>query len=407
MLKGLFSTKQSILPPPPKNQIEVACPACGAAQYEPRLVVSTFCKSCGVHLSVHKRKVTASTVTRSGAVGVNDLWDKAAPPRRTAAEPDSPEPQAVGTSVQPSPALESEPPSQAAPVSNPPERDDAAAPPEAEAPDLAGMTAEEAALTGFGAFLQAASTLPGGLRRIEAQSPARPDPKPQPKPAIVLPEPPVPSTPAPPPNSTLERMKSQSVYRQQYFKDIECFECRHVFKVSRSMKSAECTACGAAICIEDFDINQRVTQPVRTRGDVIIRKPGHVAADFIECRDLRCLGLIEATVRCQNEATFRTEGTIKGEINCRKLTVEKGADITFLNPVRAGDMHINSRVTGALNATGKIVIGPYGSVNGDVTARAVAIEPGGELNGGMNIVRAAPVPAPAPDPAPPAEPPDV
>lgn len=371
MLKGLFSTSKSILPPPPKNQIEVACPACGAAQYEPKLVVSTFCKSCGVHLSIHKRKVTASTVTRSGAVGVNDLWDKALPPaaKKKPVETAAPPPPA------PEPAIIS-------------------------APEPAPASVEEAAQTGFGAFLQAASPSPSGTLHRLAAAPTQPSEPAQAAaaaaaPAPVVIDPLIPSTPAPPPNSTLEKMKAQSIYRQQYFKDIECFECRHVFKVSRSMRSAECTECGATICIEDLDINQHVTEPVRTRGDVTIRKPGRVTAEFIECRDLRCLGLIEAEVRCQNEAVFRTEGPIKGAINCRKLTVEKGADVTFHQPVRAGDIHINSRVSGALHASGKIVIGPYGSVNGDVTARSVAIEPGGELNGAMNIVRAASPASPA------------
>jgi cytoskeletal protein CcmA (bactofilin family) len=41
-----------------------------------------------------------------------------------------------------------------------------------------------------------------------------------------------------------------------------------------------------------------------------------------------------------------------------------------------------------------VLIGMNGAVNGDVTARSVSIEPGGELNGAMNIVRAKPVTPP-------------
>ncbi|MFZ4764645.1 MAG: hypothetical protein ACOYMN_06790, partial [Roseimicrobium sp.] len=44
----------------PKNQIEVVCPVCGAAQYEPRLVVTTFCRKCGEHLRIEGRKIIAS-----------------------------------------------------------------------------------------------------------------------------------------------------------------------------------------------------------------------------------------------------------------------------------------------------------------------------------------------------------
>jgi cytoskeletal protein CcmA (bactofilin family) len=76
------------------------------------------------------------------------------------------------------------------------------------------------------------------------------------------------------------------------------------------------------------------------------------------------------------------------------LTLEKGADYSFSEPLHAGDMFINGRIAAHLIATGKIVIGPYGAVDGDVTARAVSIEPGGELNGSMSIVSTPPPTAP-------------
>lgn len=342
------------------------------------MVVSTFCKSCGVHLSIHKRKVTASTVTRSGAVGVNDLWEKALPPGeriKTALTEPAPVNELDASNVLPAEPAAALTPVEAptAPLVTPPP-EPAPAPP-----------AEETTLPGFGAFLQAVSPSPSG-------APPRPASTETP-PTRSASEPLTPSTPAPPPPSTLEKMKSQGAYRQQYFKDIECFQCHHVFKVSRSMKSADCTECGATICIEDLDINQQVTESIRTRGDVTIRKHGVVTAPFIECRDLRCQGMIDAEVHCQNEAVFRTGGTLRCSLTCHKLTVEKGADLTFLGSVHAGDIHINASVTGTLHATGKIVIGPHGAVHGDVTARAVAIEPGGELNGAMNIVRASATPA--------------
>ncbi len=396
MLRGLFGTKQSILPPPPKNQIEVVCPACGAAQYEPRLVVSTFCKSCGVHLTIHKKKVTASAVTRSGAVGVDDLWDNAAPTRRPAqakAQMPEPEPEPP-TEPTPEPAAELP----VAPVAVETTTSDAL---EEAATEETPDEAVEAAQSGFGAFLQAVSKNPSTpapetqeakpehahLPRIQARAtPA----------AAAIPL--TPSTPVAPPNSTLEKMKSQSVYRQQYFKDIECFECGHKLKVSRSSKLTDCVQCGALICLEDLDINLHHTEPIRTRGDVMVRKPGRITTSKIECKDLRCIGTIEADIECQGEAIFRNEGTITGQVTCRKLTVEKGADVTFAQTVKAGEMYINSSVTGNLSSSGKITIGIYGAVNGDVTARAVAIEPGGALNGAMNIVRAQPAPAAPPPP---------
>ncbi|MDI1313648.1 MAG: hypothetical protein PSV43_15885, partial [Prosthecobacter sp.] len=81
----------------------------------PRLVVSTFCKKCGVHLSIVKRRVIASEVTRSGA-GMTDAWTT---------EPNTASPAAVKQEAA------------ATPIS--------AAPPPEPAPTAAD---------GFGAFLQ-------------------------------------------------------------------------------------------------------------------------------------------------------------------------------------------------------------------------------------------------------------
>jgi cytoskeletal protein CcmA (bactofilin family)/ribosomal protein S27E len=417
VLRGLFGTKKSILPPPPKNQIEVACPACGAAQYEPRLVVSTFCRSCGIHLTIHKRKVTASSVTRSGA-GMNDLWETQ-PPVEPSPSTLSVSPAAV---ADPQPALASPATSSTAVDSPPPEV--------SQAPSDVDTTA--AAQTGFGAFLQAVSKSPQSaavnpaeqaavppvsthpaapvianpqLRKLSAPLTARSGPA-LPSSATIKKGP---STPVAPPNSTLEKMRSQSSFRQQHFKSIECFECGHKLKVSRASKSAPCTECGATICCEDLDINQPITTAIRTRGDVTIRKVGSVIAPLLQCRDLICAGQIEAEIRCDNDAKFRTEGTISGSVTCRKLIIEKGADVHFTDTVYAEEMFINSRTTGNLHAAGKVIIGPYGSLNGDVTAQAVSMEPGGELNGGMTILRSKPRPttpnpssdesAPATDPA--------
>jgi cytoskeletal protein CcmA (bactofilin family)/ribosomal protein S27E len=187
--------------------------------------------------------------------------------------------------------------------------------------------------------------------------------------------------------STLQKMKDQGMYRNQYFKDAECFECPHKFKVSRSSRAANCPACGAAIAMEDMEINMLSTQPLKTRGDILIRKRGIVSTDTVRCKDLRCYGTLEANVEATGDAIFRTVGTVVGTVRCKRLVIEKGADVTFLNIAYAEEVDIQARVTGSIVASGLLLIGANGVANGDVTARSVSIEPGGELNGAMNIVR--------------------
>lgn len=371
MFGRFFGSKSNQSPTPPRNQIEVVCPSCGAAQYEPRLVVSTFCKKCGVHLTIKKRQVIASSVTRSGA-GMKDAeaWTD----------------ETVSSS--PAPAVSAEEPV--------PAKAEEKAPPRAAGGKTkpAPRTPEEllSPADGFGAYLQ---------------SQAAPEPKPAEKPeqveksdlaeerAAQMRKPQSnspPPTAAPPPQtaSSLQKMKEQGMYRNQYFKDAECFDCGHKFKTGRSAKSASCPTCGAYISLEDVEINMPSTQPVKTRGDVLIRKRGHLSASSVQCRDLNCQGILEANVTCTGDATFRTTGSIIGEIHCHRFVVEKGADVAFLNAVYAAEVEIQARVTGTLYCTGPVLINSNGSVNGDVTARSVSIEPGGELNGAMNIVRGKP-----------------
>lgn len=364
MFGRFFGSKSNSSPTPPRNQIEVVCPSCGAAQYEPRLVVSTFCKKCGVHLTIKKKHVFASSVTRSGG-GTHQphAWDDD-PPAKPAEPPPAQQP-----------VLPQDAPGAGETTS------------EVEAAPAPPLTAEE----GFGAYLQSQT----------APQASEPDSKPEEKaeasgervsPLAAMRRPQSnspPPTAAPPPQtaSSLQKMKEQGMYRNQYFKDAECFDCGHKFKTGRSAKSASCPACGAYISLEDVEINMPSTQPVKTRGDVLVRKRGRLSTSSVQCRDLNCQGIIEANVTCSGDATFRTAGSIIGEIRCQRFVVEKGADVAFMNPVYAAEVEIQARVTGIIYCTGPVLINSNGSVNGDVTARSVSIEPGGELNGAMNIVR--------------------
>lgn len=392
MFGGLFGSK-SDRPGPPKNQIEVVCPACGAAQYEPRLVVSTFCKKCGVHLSIHRKKVMASSVTRSG-MGMPDPWADATPT----------------PAAKPAPAPLSPPASAPTPVAANPSSDEISDPLAAEMAQP--VSDEEAAEGGFGVFLkQQASPAPAPpvsappdrehVPAAQATAPApvtrRESDEDEQTSATKRPQsnsPPPTAAPAPMSASTLQKMKSEGMYRNQYFKDADCFDCGHKFKVSRSTRSTSCPHCGATIALEDVEVNMHSGQSIKTRGDVLIRKRGQVSAESIQCKDLRCQGILEANVNASGDAIFRASGTMIGEVRCRRFIVEKGSDVVFLNEVHAEEVDIQSRITATLFSSGSFVIGSNGSVNGDVTARSVSIEPGGELNGAMNIVRSKPLPKP-------------
>jgi len=367
---GLFSPK-SEQPAPPKGQIEVVCPSCGATQFESRLVVSTFCKKCGVHLSIHKKQVSASNASRSGGRIDSDDWS-------------IPKSSISGPIVGPLP--------QTKPDTTPAK--------EETRKSTTPMGAEEASEGGFGVFLkqQAAPTLKvtgtgstlTRLRQLtpvpaQAEEETATERRPQSN------SPPPTSAPELMSASTLQKMKDQGMYRNAYFKDADCFDCRHKFKVSRSSRSASCPGCGVNVSLEDVEINMHSTQAIKTRGDILIRKRGHLFTDTVRCKDLRCQGILEANIEASGDAIFRTVGTIIGLIHCKRFIVEKGADVTFINAVHAEEVDIQARVTGVIFSSGSLIIGGAGVVEGDITARSISIEPGGELNGAMNIVRTQPL----------------
>lgn len=346
------------------------------------MVVSTFCKKCGVHLTIERRKVVASTVSRSG-VGMPNPWGEPDEEKKAAAQLASPISEtAKSNSSSPEDPLAEE-------LKQP-------------------ASAAEAAEGGFGVFLKqqlngedvvpATSTenapklesVKGQNVSIVSAKPVSEEDKAGAAPAPRKPQSnSPPPTPAPPPmnEGTLQKMRDAGLYRNHYFKDAECFECGHNFKVSRSLRSVACAQCGTMIPMEDVEINMPSEQAIKTRGDVVIRKRGHVSTDAgIRCKDLRCFGTFAADVQADGDVIFRSNGTVSGKIICRRLIIEKGTEVIIQGEVRATEIEVHAKVAGTLISSGPLMIGAYGAVDGDVTARSVSIEPGGELHGGMSII---------------------
>ncbi|TLD68877.1 hypothetical protein FEM03_20610 [Phragmitibacter flavus] len=400
-LLGLKPQKSAL----PKNQIEVICPVCGSVQREPRLVVTTMCRKCGEHLRIEKRKVIASSQINpvpsaifpsvnqadptSSAGEFNDSEPAPVPQPPSALLPEisdgEPVPLGLGNMIM---GVQDESP-QTQERHEIPDQESTSTidEPEVIAPDVPEVSLED------------------GTTEPQSSAEAEPEPEPpsQPTPAPSLPlqrRSRIPIAPlrtpvkrpepvrAPEP-STFQKMREQGI-RQQHFKEIECFDCNHKFKVGRSARQTQCPACSSSICMEDIDINVSSTTPIRTRGDVYVRKMGNVNTSEIKCRDLHVQGIISARVECTGELTMRTAGTIVGEIHCLRLHVVKGSDIQLVNTIFAEEVEIYARICGNIHCNGPVLIGSGGCVEGDVTARSVNIEPGGHLDGAMNILRPAP-----------------
>ena len=74
------------------------------------------------------------------------------------------------------------------------------------------------------------------------------------------------------------------------------------------------------------------------------------------------------------------------EIDCRNLTLKKGAEITFMKGVTADHMIVHGKATGNIVVNGRLHVTPGGCVSGLVSARAIQLDPGGTLEAEARIL---------------------
>jgi cytoskeletal protein CcmA (bactofilin family) len=391
----LFGSKDN-RPAPAKGQMLVQCPACGASQYEPKLVISTNCRTCGVHLSVHRGKISASIVRNAPVSPRADPPALTPPPKRSLKPIES-----SGGRAQPLASPQPNLPGLAEPVAEgfgaflqgsiQAKTEAPAGPTRAGGEKTQGTKTKRATHTERGSRREASAV--GQARSAKTRESnltpmpwdeARPAQRHRLPPQAKLPQASSPQAPREP--TTLQRMREGEVYRRAYFKEALCFACNHSSTVNRSARQTNCPACGAVICLEDVEINLEIERCVQTRGDLLVRKRGELTCDLVECRDLRCHGVIHGDISASGDAIFANDGLIKGRIRCRRLVIDKGANTSFSQPVQANEAEINAKVTGDIECRGRLVIGKNGLVRGDVSAASVSIEPGGTLDGNIRII---------------------
>lgn len=395
----------------PKGRIDLACPACGFVQSEPAAVFSTFCRACGEHYRVKRGKVVARPgVAPSGIVKPlatarpgedllpapdspasapppdrDDHWLRSAEDGeealRSLSTPEDEEGEegdaAIATGAffglggkggsDQSAAKESKSPADA--IREGDEADSAAPEAEgrgAEAAEHGGGGSDEAPVAlgrnavgrdalgsgSFGALIEGQRTAaPSG----PSQMPADYEPQ-EGKPSAAL--------------SAFE---------------VRCFRCFHTQPVSRYAKSTQCARCSTYISLADYEIRARRSHTLRTRGDIVIRRRGGLRDCEIACHHLTVGGSIDARVDCSGDAVFRRGGLVRGHLYCRKLIVEKGAEVEFPDGAKAEHAEIHGRIVGDLVCGGLARVHRSGSVSGDLVAASIEIRDGGRVEGETRV----------------------
>ena len=349
--------------------MDLTCPYCGHLQQEPSLVISSFCRSCGEHFRVRKGVAIANPGLRVSGIA------EVRPPRKrrpllTPAEAVDPVPSGNSWLVS---AEEKDAGARPLPDLAPQagrEEDDLTAGAffGLGAPNVSreSATSDDLAGPALGREAQSRDTLAQGSMGalIAAQQ------------TVVVAE-----KEKMPPNYAApddRRRRDDNVPEIR----VRCFRCHHHQDVSRFARSTQCERCSAYISLANYEIKTVKSHTLRTRGDIIIAKKGGLINNSeIACHHLTVSGSIDATVDCTGDAVFRHSGTVRGQLHCEKLVIEKHCEVRFPDGVMANRAEIAGHLIGDLTCSGKVRVARTGIVEGDLAAIDLELRDGGRIPG--------------------------
>jgi cytoskeletal protein CcmA (bactofilin family) len=179
--------------------------------------------------------------------------------------------------------------------------------------------------------------------------------------------------------------KFENLWARQHNTQIECFECKAKQEVSSAASSTICPACSAHIDLQDYKITTSFSRTIRTHGEVHITGKGDLSSNTVICRTALIEGKLRGNLHCSGTATIDFSGKIPGRLNASHVLVERKAEVQFFRRVHVKSIEIRGHMTGEVIADGVVVIHKTGSLDGDVTARAISVEKGGMFSGQLVI----------------------
>ena len=74
-----------------------------------------------------------------------------------------------------------------------------------------------------------------------------------------------------------------------------------------------------------------------------------------------------------------------GRVRCKRLIIEKKAQVEFANTVHCEDAIIDGNVTGNFRCTGKLALQKKATLTGDIQVATMAVEEGARHSGRISI----------------------
>src|SRR5436309_13555226 len=182
--------------------------------------------------------------------------------------------------------------------------------------------------------------------------------------------------------------KLEGIWNRQRNRFVSCFECKRKHEVSDQATSTNCPGCSAHIDLRDYKITTSFSRTIRTRGDVHLTSKGDLSSTSVICNSAIIEGKVRGNLECEDSMTIDLVGKIPGRIGAQHLTVDRKSDIQCFRRVRVTNIDIKGRMSGEIIAAGSVTIHKTGTLDGNVTAKSIAIEKGGMFSGQLVIGQA-------------------
>lgn len=170
---------------------------------------------------------------------------------------------------------------------------------------------------------------------------------------------------------------------------IECFDCKRKQEVNGAATSTSCPSCSVHIDLRDYKITTAFSRTIKTHGAVHLTAKGDLSSTAVTCTSALIEGKLRGNLECVQTATINYNGKIAGRLKARQVIIERRSDIQFFRRLRVGSIEIKGRMIGEVIAEGVVNIHKTGSLDGNVTARGISVEKGGNFSGQLIIGQAA------------------
>jgi hypothetical protein len=110
---------------------------------------------------------------------------------------------------------------------------------------------------------------------------------------------------------------------------IQCYHCRHRFKVSGRAMTTSCPKCSKPLMVDDVIVKTfEAVRKIQTCGRIVIQKKGHVIASLVEANGgVEVEGILEAKVVSGGPVRIGPKAMWKGDCNAPSLSVDEGCKI--------------------------------------------------------------------------------